>query len=64
MTFHVTDASKFLATVNRMTEDGNEANFNNRQSFIRSPDGKKAMLRKRVGVYVLDVVFLDGDQAI
>jgi hypothetical protein len=64
MTFHLTDASKFLASVNRMTEAGNEVNFNRRESFIKSPNGQKATLRKRGGVYVLDVVFLDGDRAV
>jgi hypothetical protein len=64
MAFHLTDASKFLASVNRMTEAGNEVNFNRRESFIKSPNGQKATLRKRGGVYVLDVVFLDGDRAV
>ena len=64
MTFHLKDASQFLASVNRMTGAGNEVNLNSRQSFIKSPGGQKAMLRKRGGVYVLDVVFLDGDRAV
>ena len=64
MTFHVTDANKILASVNKMTEAGNQVNFNRRRSYIESPGGQRAYLRKRGGVYVLDVVFFDGDKAI
>ena len=64
MTFHVTDATKILASVNKMTEVGNQVNFNKKRSYIQSPDGKKAYLRKRGGVYVLDVIFFDGDNAV
>jgi hypothetical protein len=64
MTFHVTDANKVLASVNKMTEAGNQVNFNKRRSYIESPDGKQATLRKRGGVYVLDVVFFDGQNAV
>jgi hypothetical protein len=64
MTFHVTDANKVLASVTKMTEAGNRVDFNKRRSFIESPDGKKAHLRKRGGVYVLDVIFFDGDKAV
>ena len=64
MTFHVTDANKVLASVNKMTEAGNQVNFNRRRSYIESPDGKRAYLRKRGGVYVLDVVFFDGENAV
>ena len=64
MTFHVTDATKMLASVNKMTEVGNEVNFNRRKSYIESPSGKRAYLRKRGGVYVLDVVFFDGEKAV
>jgi hypothetical protein len=64
MTFHLTDANKMLASVNKMTEVGNRVDFNKRKSFIESPDGKRAYLRKRGGVYVLDVVFFDGEKAV
>ena len=64
MTFHVTDANKILASVNRMTEAGNEVHFDKVRSYILSPGGKKANLRKRNGVYVLDVVFLNGGEAV
>jgi hypothetical protein len=64
MTFHLTDANKVLASVIKMTAAGNEVVFNQTRSFIKSPAGKKAYLRKRNGVYVLDVVFFNGDEAI
>ena len=32
--------------------------------YIQSPGGQKAFLRKRGGVYVLDVVFLNGQEAV
>jgi hypothetical protein len=64
MTFHITDATKMLASVNKMTEAGNEVHFNRRRSYIESPTGKRASLRKRGGVYVLDVVFFDGETAV
>ena len=64
MTFHITDANKVLASVTKMTEAGNEVYFNRRLSYIESPGKKRAYLRKRGGVYVLDVVFFDGENAI
>ena len=64
MAFHVPDANKILASVNRMTAAGNQVHFDKVRSYIQSPGGKKAHLRKRNGVYVLDVVFLDGDEAV
>ena len=64
MTFHLTDANKILASVNKMTDAGNEVVFNKTRSFIKSPAGKKAFLKKRNGVYVLDVIFFNGDEAV
>ena len=64
MTFHLTDASKILASVNKMTETGNEVTFNKVRSYIKSPTGKKAFLKKRNGVYILDVIFFNGDEAV
>jgi hypothetical protein len=64
MTFHLTDASKILASVNRMTSAGNQVNFNKVRSYVESPGGKRANLRKRNGVYILDVVFFNGEDAV
>ena len=64
MTFHLTDASRVLASVNKMTDSGNEVVFNKVRSYIKSPAGRKAFLNKRNGVYVLDVIFFNGDEAV
>ena len=64
MTFHLTDANKILASVTKMTAAGNEVNFSSARSYIKSPAGKKAFLRKRNGVYILDVIFLNGGEAV
>ena len=64
MTCPVTDANKVLASVNKILEAGTQVNFNRRRSYIESPDGKRAYLRKRGGVYALDVVFFDGENAV
>jgi hypothetical protein len=64
MTFHLTDANKILASVNKMTETGNEVVFNKARSFIKSPTGRKAFLKRRNGVYLLDVIFFNGDEAV
>ena len=47
-----------------MTAAGNEVSFSSDRSYIKSPAGKKAFLRKRNGVYILDVIFLNGGEAI
>ena len=64
MTFHLTDANKILASVNKMTDSGNEVVFNKVRSYIVSPSGRKAYLNKRNGVYILDVIFFNGDEAV
>ena len=48
MTFHVTDASKILASVSKMTEAGNDVVFKDprkEQSYILSESGNKAFLK-------------------
>ena len=67
MTFHVTDASKILASVNRMTAAGNNVVFAkpcNGGSFVQSATGRKAYMTMRKGIYIMDVVFLDGKTAV
>ena len=63
MTFQVTDASKILASVNRMIEAGNNVVFAKPckgGSYVQSPTGQKAYMQMRKGIYLMDVVFLDG----
>ena len=68
MTFHVTDAKKILASVNRMVEAGNTVVFAQPGkpggSYVQSPSGTKAYMQKRRGIYVMDVAFLDGKTAV
>ena len=67
MTFHVTDASKILASVNRMIEAGNNVVFAKPckgGSYVQSPSGRKAYMEMRKGIYVMDVVFFDGESAV
>ena len=63
MVFHITDANKMLASVDRMNEVGNEVVFNKKKCFIQSPGGRRAHMRRKNGVFVLDVVFVSGDEA-
>ena len=67
MTFHVTDASKILASVNRMIEAGSDVVFaepSKGGSYVQSSSGKEAYMQLRRGIYVMDVVFLDGGTAV
>ena len=64
MKFHVTDASKYLASVNKLVGNGNEVVFGKGvgNSYIRSiQSGRKAHLQEDNGIYVLEVMFMDGD---
>ena len=65
MTFHVTDATKMLASVAKMTEAGNDVMFSKqRKSYVESATGEKAYLRKKRGIFILDVVVFDGEAAV
>ena len=64
MKFHVTDASKYLASVNKLVSSGNEVVFGKGigNSYIRCiQSGRKAHLQEDNGIYVLEVMFIDGD---
>lgn len=61
MTFHVTGSPKFLASVDKMVEAGNEVRFTRGESYIKCVNsGQKALLKKERGVFVMDVIFLNG----
>ena len=67
MTFHLTDAKRMLASVDKITAAGNEVKFgpSPADNFVRNLDtGKKIPLRKKHGVYVMEVIFIMGDQKI
>ena len=66
MQFHVTDASKYLASVNRLVEAGNEVVFGKGagNSYIKNKaTGSKANMVEDNGIYVLEVMFIEGNVA-
>ena len=64
MKYHVADATKFLASVGKMTEMGNRVIFDADRSFIQSKKtGMEMEMIKENGVYKLDVIFMNGDKA-
>ena len=64
MRYHVTDATKFLASVKKMTQCGNRVVFDGHQSFIQSKrTGQEMEMISENGVYKLDVIFMSGGRA-
>ena len=67
MMFHLTDAKRMLASVDKITAAGNEVKFGPgpTDSWVKNlKTGKKIPLRKKSGVYVMEVIFIDGDRRI
>ena len=61
---HVTDATQYLASVAKMTNQGNRVIFDSDRSFIQSKKtGMEMDLIFEHGVYKLDVVFMNGETA-
>ena len=64
MRYHVTDATKYLASVKKMTQNGNRVVFDEERSFIQNKrTGQEMDLISEKGVYKLDVVFMNGEKA-
>ena len=64
MRFHVTDATKNLASVKKMTQNGNRVVFDEERSYIQNKrTGQEMNLISEKGVYKLDVVFMNGEKA-
>ena len=64
MKCHVTDATKFLASVREMTEHGNRVVFDTDRSFIQhKKSGREMEMISEGGVYKLDVIFMNGEKA-
>ena len=64
MRYHVTDATKYLASVDKMTTNGNRVVFDEERSFIQNKrTGQEMNLISEKGVYKLDVVFMNGEKA-
>ena len=67
MMFHLTDAKRMLASVDKITEAGNHVNFgpNASDNDVRDlKTGRKIPFIKRNGVYVMQVNFIYGDTTI
>ena len=64
MKCHVTDSSKFLASVGKMTALGNRVIFDSDRSYIQSKKtGMEMDMIKENGVFKLDVIFMNGEKA-
>ena len=64
MKCHVTNATKYLASVGKMTQQGNRVIFDSDRSYIQSKKtGLEMDMIYEQGVYKLDVVFMNGDTA-
>ena len=64
MKCHVTDATKFPASVKKMTQHGNRVIFDEDRSYIQSKKtGLEMDMISEQGVYKLDVVFMNGETA-
>ena len=67
MMFHLTDAKSMLASVDKFTAAGNEVKFGPAptDNYVKNlKTGKTIPLKKKNGVYVMEVYFLDGDRKI
>ena len=66
MVFHLTDAKRMLASVDKMASAGNEVHFGPApaDNFVRhAKTGKTIPLKKKNGVYILEVWFIvDGQK--
>ena len=64
MKCHVTDATKFLASVRKMTEHGDRMVFDKDRSFIQhKKTGREMEMISENGVYKLDVILMNGEKA-
>ena len=67
MFFHLTDAKRMLASVDKIASAGNEVKFGPAptDNYVKNlKTGKTIPLKKKNGVYVMEVYFLDGDRKI
>ena len=64
MKMHVTDATKFLASVGKMTQHGNRVVFDACGSYIMNKrTGRKMEMKLENGVFKVDVIFVNGETA-
>ena len=67
MMFHLTDSKRMLASVDKIAAAGNEVRFGPALAdcyVMNIQTKKKIPLKKRNGVYVMEVWFIDGDKKI
>ncbi len=67
MTFHVTDAKRFLASVDKITQAGNKVHFGSEpheNKVYNIASGRTIPLIKRNGVYIMEVYIIVGDKKI
>ena len=66
LNFHVTDATRLLASVEELSEASNDVVFSHgpRGSYIRNRrTGEKTAMQREIGVCVLEVMVLNGEVA-
>ena len=64
MKMHATDATKFLASVGKMTQNGNRVVFDADGSYImHKKTGRKMEMHLEGGVFKIDVIFMNGETA-
>ena len=64
MKMHVTDATKFLASVRKITQNGNRVIFDEDRSFIQhKKTGREMEMKLENGVYKVDVIFMNGERS-
>ena len=64
MKMHTTCATKFLASVGKMTQNGNRVVFDADRSYIvHKKTGREMEMKLENGVYKLDVIFMNGVNA-
>ena len=67
MMFHLTDSKRMLASVDKIAAAGNEVRFGPApaDNYVMNIQTKKRIpLKKRNGVYVMEVWFIDGEKKI
>ena len=61
MTFHVTSARKVLASVTKLDESGTIVHLEKGNNYLESPLGQRAHLKRKNGLYVLEVFYVGGE---
>ena len=57
MAAQVSDVGRVLVSVDKLTEAGNQVNLNKENPHIRHPNGEVTPLRRKGGVFVMNMWF-------